>query len=181
MLSNPRSESNLQTMPLSKVCLWLKKEAILQKNGGPTEIILHFVLRFPCFLGFVPSQAVALQRPAPIQPLPKKSCLKTDGRFSLPSGICHNHRVKVETTGWDEGCEGWTVIKCPPPLRAQRFGARNESSAFGPRAGKRRWRAHTPEPAGLSGAHHTRYPCHPGHRWYVPKCRQRPKNHTKSD
>ena len=29
--------------------------------------------------------------------------------------------MDVELTGRNEGCEGWTAIKCPPALRAQRF------------------------------------------------------------
>jgi hypothetical protein len=50
-----------------------KKEAILQKIGGPTEIILHFFSRFSGFLGFFQLQAVALQPQAAIEPLQKKS------------------------------------------------------------------------------------------------------------
>ncbi len=152
-------------------------EGVLQKNRGPTEIILHFFSRFFCFLGFFPLQALDWQPPAATQPLQKKSCLKTDGRFSVRTGLCHNPRMDVEMTGRNEGCESWTVVKrcpglparrfaarndsvcsvssCLSAFRAQRFGARNDSSAFGHPAETRRWRSHTPEPAGLSGFNHT--------------------------
>ncbi len=46
--------SNFQTVRLVKVCFWPKSGAILQKNGGPTEIILHFFSRFSGFWGFSP-------------------------------------------------------------------------------------------------------------------------------
>ena len=100
---------------LSHACFWPKIGAILQKNRGPTEIILHFFSRFSGFLGFFPLQAIAFQQQAAIQPLQKKSCLKTDGRFSVRSGMCHNRRVNVETTGRNEGCEGWTAANAAPP------------------------------------------------------------------
>ena len=122
-------------MSLQQVCFRLKKEGILQKIGGPTEIILRFFLRFSGFLRFFQLQAVVFQRQPPIRPLPKKSYLKTDGRFSFRSGMCHNRRMTVEMTGRNEGCEGWTAIKRQPAFAAKRFGARNDSSAFGHSAG----------------------------------------------
>ena len=132
-----------------KPCFRRKNRGHLQKNRGPTEIILHFFSSFSFFSGFFPLQAVAFQRQAPLAPLQKKSCLKTDGRFSVRPGMCHNRPVKVEMTDRNEGCEGWTAVKRRPALRAKRFGARNDSSAFGHPAGNRRWRARTPKPAAL--------------------------------
>jgi len=123
MLPNPHNESNLQTMPLFIVCFWPKNEAIWQKNGGPTETILHFFSRFSSFSGFFPLQPVVSEPLAPLQPLPKKSCRKHYRRFFVRSALCHNRRMTVEMTGRNEGCERWTAIKCPPALRAQRFGA----------------------------------------------------------
>jgi len=61
-LANHHNGSNLQISALKRDCFCPKIEAILQKNGGLTEIILHFFSRFPCFLGFFPLQAVAFQR-----------------------------------------------------------------------------------------------------------------------
>ena len=46
--------SHLQTASLKQARFWPKIEAVLQKNRGPAETILHFFLRFSCFLGFVP-------------------------------------------------------------------------------------------------------------------------------
>jgi hypothetical protein len=74
-------------------CFCPKIGAILQKNGGPTEIILHFFQSFHELLGFFPSQAVAFQPQAAIQPLPKKSCLKTYRRFFVRPGMCHHRRM----------------------------------------------------------------------------------------
>jgi len=76
-------------------------------------------------------QAIAFQPQAAAKTLQKKSCLKTYRRFFVRSAMCHNRRVNVEMTVWNEGCEGCTAIKCPPALPAERFGARNASSAFG--------------------------------------------------
>jgi hypothetical protein len=101
-------------------------------------------------------QPIAFQRQATPQPLQIKSCLKHYRRFFVSSRMCHHHRVNVEMTGRNEGCAGWTGMRCPPALRAKRFGARNGSSAFGHSAGKRRWRARTPKPVGPSGPHQTR-------------------------
>jgi hypothetical protein len=81
--------SHLQVLPS-------KKGRLLQKNRGPTEIILNFFLCFQVLWGFFPSQAVEFQGQAAIQSLQKKSCPKTDGRFSVCSGMCHNRRMKVE-------------------------------------------------------------------------------------
>jgi hypothetical protein len=126
------------------------------EKPGPTEIILHFFSRFYGFWGFCRLQPIAFQRQAAIRPLLKKSCLKTDGRFSLNSGMCHNRRMTVEMTGRNQGCERWAAVKRRPALRAQRFGARNDGSAFGHRAGKRPWRVRAaPKPVGLSGADQT--------------------------
>jgi hypothetical protein len=118
-------------MPLFKACFWPKIEAILQKNGDPTKNISHFFSRFSCFPGFFHLQAIAFQRQAPLQPLPKKSCPKHYRRFFVRSGMCHNRRVIVEMTCRNEGCERWTAVKRQPALRAKRFGLRNDSSAFG--------------------------------------------------
>jgi hypothetical protein len=88
--------SNLQTMPFKQACFWRKNRAILQKNGGLTEIILHFFLRFFCFLGLFPLQLVVSEQQAPVSPLQKKSCLKSYRRFFERSGICHNRRMNDE-------------------------------------------------------------------------------------
>ena len=93
------ARNNLQITPPNRDRFWPENAGLLQKNQGPTEIILNFFSRFFCFWGFFPLQAVAFQPQAAIQPLQKKSCLKTDGRFSLRPGVCHNRRVNVETTG----------------------------------------------------------------------------------
>jgi hypothetical protein len=111
----------------------LKKGAILQKNRGPAEIILHFFSRFPVFLGLFSSQAFAFQQQAAIQTLTKKSCPKSDGRFSVRSGICYNRCMTVVQSGRIEGCRRWTAVKRPPALHTKRFGLRNGSSAFGRR------------------------------------------------
>jgi hypothetical protein len=86
-----------------------KIRPILQKNGGIREIILHFFLRFSGFLGFFPLQVIAFQRKAAIQPLQKKSCLKTYRRFSVRSAMCHNRRMKVGNNNWKTGqkAEKW--------------------------------------------------------------------------
>ncbi len=98
------------------------------------------------FSEFFPSQAIAFQRQAPIRPLPKKSCLKTDGRFSLRSGMCHNRRMKVATTGRYERFRGARAsrTRCLASRQTHlrslshrlrrhpaHFGPRNDSSAFG--------------------------------------------------
>jgi hypothetical protein len=90
-------------MPLGKACFWPKIGAILQKNGGSTEIILHFFSRFPGFLGFVPLQAIASQGQPAIKTLPKKSCLKTYRRFFVRSGLCHNRRMNGKIVQWEMG------------------------------------------------------------------------------
>jgi hypothetical protein len=119
----------------------LKIRPFRQKNRGPTENISHFFSRFYGFFGLFPLQVFDLQPPTTVETLQKKSCPKTDGRFSLPSKMCHNRPVTVEMTGRNEGCERWTAANRPPAWRARRFGARNGSSAFGRLAGKRRCRA----------------------------------------
>jgi hypothetical protein len=73
-----------------------KFRPFLQKNGGIREIILHFFSRFSGFSAFFQSQAIAFQWHGPIQPLQKKSCLKTYHRFSVRCGLCHNRRMEVE-------------------------------------------------------------------------------------
>jgi hypothetical protein len=88
--------SGLQIETLKEVRFGPKKEAVLQKNGGPTEIILRFFLCFSDFSGFFPSQAVAFQRQAAIPLLPKKSCLKTYRRFFVRSRMCHNRPMNDE-------------------------------------------------------------------------------------
>jgi hypothetical protein len=98
-----------------------KKGRVLQKIGGIREIILHFFLRFCCFLGFFPLQPIASQPQAAIRPLPKKSCQKHYRRFFVRSGLCHNRRVNVEMTGRDKGCKGWTAVKRRRTLPAQPF------------------------------------------------------------
>jgi hypothetical protein len=103
MLSNPHNDSNLQPMRPEQVCFWPKIGAVLQKNGGPTEIILHFFSRFFGFSGFFPLQAIAVQWQTPIQPLQKKSCLKTYRRFFVRSGMCQNRRMRVENINWKTG------------------------------------------------------------------------------
>ena len=86
-----------------------KSRPILQKNGGIREIILHFFLRFSGFLGFFRLQPVAFQQQAALQPLQKKSCLKTYRRFSVHSAMCHNRRMKVENNNWktEQQAEKW--------------------------------------------------------------------------
>ncbi len=142
--------SHLQTTPLQQPRFRPKKGAVLQKIRGPAEIILHFFLPFSSFLGLFPSQAIAFQPQPPLRPLPKKSCQKTYHRFFARSAMWLNGLVKTGVISRNEGCAGRAAVRCPPALHAQRFGARNDSSAFVPPAGKRRWRARTPRPAGLS-------------------------------
>jgi hypothetical protein len=90
-------------MRLFKGCFWPKKGAILQKNRGPTEIILHFFSRFSGFLGFSPLQAVLFQGPAPVRPLQKKSCLKSYRRFFVRSAMCHNRRMNIQNSSMGNG------------------------------------------------------------------------------
>jgi predicted GIY-YIG superfamily endonuclease len=54
-------------------------------------------LSFSIFLGFPALQAVAMQEQPLIQPLPKKSCLKTYGRFFWFYGFWQNCAMKIET------------------------------------------------------------------------------------
>jgi hypothetical protein len=68
------NESNLQISSRKNGPLW-------QKNGGLTGNILHFFSCFFGLLGFFALQAVAFQEQARSKPLPKKSYLKTYGRF----------------------------------------------------------------------------------------------------
>jgi len=63
--------SNLQTMLLKGAFFWPKIRAILQKNRGPAETILHFFLCFFRFLGFFQSQALVFQASMAIPPLQK--------------------------------------------------------------------------------------------------------------
>jgi hypothetical protein len=86
----------LQISALKEARFCLKIRAILQKNGGPTEIILHFFSRFSGFSGFSLSQAIAFQCHPAIQPLQKKSCLKSYRRFFVRFGMCHNRRMNDE-------------------------------------------------------------------------------------
>jgi hypothetical protein len=103
--ANPHNGSNLQTMPLFKAHFGRKNRAILQKIGGFWEIIFHFFLHFPCFLGFCQSQAIAFQSQAAIQPLPKKSCQKHSRRFFVRFGMCHNRRMNRTIVQWEMGRE----------------------------------------------------------------------------
>jgi hypothetical protein len=154
-LANHHSSNSLQMTPLKSLCFCPKIRGLLQKNKGPTEIILNF---FSCFLGFsafLTLQAVVFQPLTAFQPLPKKSCQKHYGRFFVRFGMCHNRRVKVEMSDRNEGCDGWRAIKRQPAFRAKRFGVRNDSFAFGRPAETRRWRVRTPKPLGFSGAHQT--------------------------
>jgi hypothetical protein len=144
--------SSLQMMRLNKGRFCPKNGGFLQKNRGPTEIILHFFLRFYTFWGFFPLQAIAFQPEAPFQSLQKKSCQKHYRRFFVHSALCLNGIVKVVTTGRNEGCQEWTAVMRQTTSRAKRLGARNDRSAFGHPAGKRRCCAPTPRPVGLSGA-----------------------------
>jgi hypothetical protein len=93
----------------------LKIRPFLQKNRGPTEIILRICTPFSRFSGFSQSQALDLQPQAAIQPLQKKSCLKHYRRFFDCSRMCHNRRVNVELTGRNEGSAGWTAVKRRQP------------------------------------------------------------------
>ena len=142
-----RLRINSSQIPPPEIC------PFLQEYRGFQEIILRF-FQFFAFFGTFPVASSDLQLPTTIQPLQKKSCQKTDGRFSIPSGICHNRRMDVEMTYRIEGCKGWTLVKHRPSLRAKRFGVRNGSSAFGHPAGNCRGRARLPNPAGLSATHH---------------------------
>ncbi len=92
----------LQIQVLRSGCFCPKIEAVLQKNGGPTEIILHFFSRFPGFLGCFPLQAIAIQPQAPLRPLQEKSCQKTYHRFFVHSALCHNRRVNERTVQWEK-------------------------------------------------------------------------------
>jgi hypothetical protein len=92
-------------MRLIKVCFWPKFGAILQKNGGIREIILHFFLRFSGFLGFFQLQALVFEPLAPIQPLQKKSYQKHYRRFFVPSAMCHNRRMNRRIVQWEMGRE----------------------------------------------------------------------------
>ncbi len=83
----------------------LKIRPFWQKNQGPTKNILHFFLSFFGFLEFFPLQPIAFQPQAAIRPLQKKSCLKTDGRFSVCSGICHNRPMNDGIVQWEMGRE----------------------------------------------------------------------------
>jgi hypothetical protein len=80
MPDNPRNKSNLQISPRKIRPLW-------QQNRGFRWNILHFFSCFFTSLGFIPPQAIASQGSASIQPLQKKSCRKTYGRFFVFS-IC---------------------------------------------------------------------------------------------
>jgi hypothetical protein len=92
-------------MPLKQVCFWPKNKAVLQKNGGPTEIILHFFSRFPGLLGFFALQAIAFQPQAAIQPFQKKSYQKHYRRFFVRSAMCHNRRMNERIVQWERGRE----------------------------------------------------------------------------
>jgi hypothetical protein len=92
----PAQRQQLAYDAFFKGCFWPKNGGILQKNGGFREIILHFFLRFPCFLGLCPSQPIASQPQAAIQPLPKKSCLKTYRRFFGLPALCHNRAMSTK-------------------------------------------------------------------------------------
>jgi hypothetical protein len=104
-VDNPHNGSHLQTMPPKQARFWPKIEGLLQKNGGPTETILHFLSRFPDLLGLFPLQSVASQGQAAIKTLPKKSCLKTYRRFFVRSGLCHNRRMNGRIVRWEMGRE----------------------------------------------------------------------------
>jgi hypothetical protein len=55
--------------------------AVWQKNGGSALLKNHFFSCFFVFWGFLAAQDVEAQDVSRICPLPKKSCLKTYGRF----------------------------------------------------------------------------------------------------
>jgi len=157
-LANHHNGSSLQISALRRRCFCLKNRAILQKNGGPTEIILHFFSCFPGFSGFIALQAVDFQQQAAVPSLQKKSYQKHYRRFFVRPGICLNGVVKVGQSGRNQGCAGWTAAKRRPALCANRFGVRNDSSAFG------HGRACTPcapapvcapKPVGVSGVNQT--------------------------
>jgi hypothetical protein len=113
---NKHNGSNLQITRLIEDSFWRKNRGVLQKNGGFTDIILHVILRFPCFVGFLSLQAIDFQRQAALPLLQKKSYLKSYRRFSARPAMCHNRRMKVEMTDRNEGCEGWAALKCRAPL-----------------------------------------------------------------
>jgi hypothetical protein len=134
-LANPYNENNLQTAPFFEARFCPKIEAFLQINVGTTKTISHFFSRFYGFPGFLPLQVVLYEQQAAIQPLQKKSCQKHYRRFFVCSGMCHNHHVKVDLSDRDEGREDRAAVVRQPASRAKRFGLRNDSSAFGRRAG----------------------------------------------
>jgi hypothetical protein len=80
-LDKPHNGSNLQMSSLNDGSFWRKKGSLWQQNRGLSENISHFFLHFFVFLGFYALQAVAFQGQAAIKPPPKKSCLKTYGKF----------------------------------------------------------------------------------------------------
>jgi hypothetical protein len=101
--ANPHNGSNLQIMRFFMGCFCPKIRAVLQKNGGFREIILHFFLCFSRFLGFCSLHPVAFQQQAPLQPLQKKSCLKHYRRFFVRSGLCHDRRMNERKVQWAMG------------------------------------------------------------------------------
>jgi hypothetical protein len=64
----------------------LEIRPFLQKNRGPTEIILHFFLRFSTFSGFFPPQPIASQLQAAIRTRQMKSYQKHYRRFLFVPG-----------------------------------------------------------------------------------------------
>jgi hypothetical protein len=82
-----------------------EQDPLLQKNGGPAEIILHFFSHLPCFVGFLPLQAPDFTRHALIRPLQKKSRLKTYRRFFVRPAMCHNRRMNGRIVQWEMGRE----------------------------------------------------------------------------
>src|SRR5580658_1786924 len=69
---------------------------LLQKNTALTATISHFFCSCFDFCGSIALQRVARQRQARIQPLPKKSSLKSYRRFFAFSDQCQNRPVKVQ-------------------------------------------------------------------------------------
>jgi len=81
---------------------------------------------FTCFWDSWLFQTLAPQGEPAVGRLQNKSYLKTYRRFFVRSGMCLNDPVKVEMTGWDEGCgrcaapRAEALLSAPPTKGHQR-------------------------------------------------------------
>jgi hypothetical protein len=97
---------------------------IAEKRGSHEKYFALFFAFFR-FLRILSIASRCLSTTSGAQDPPKKSCLKSDGRFNGCAAMCHNGGMKVEMTGPYEtsgsACVSHAVVGVPPNTPIYRF------------------------------------------------------------